>query len=837
MVNFTAAQLRDIMNSTTNIRNLAVIAHVDHGKSTLTDALVAKAGIISTGAAGSARYTDTRDDEKERGITIKSTGISMYFETPAKEPFLINLIDSPGHVDFSSEVTAALRVTDGALVVVDAVDGVCVQTETVLRQAIGERVKPVLVVNKVDRALLELQLPPEDCYQVLRRAVESVNVILATCTDAALGDVQVHPETGSVAFGSGLHQWAFTLSTFANLYAAKFGTNAAKLLPKLWGDWGYDAVEKKWTTQRAAKGLPRAFVQFVMDPICKVFEAVTNNQPKKLAKMLGAIGVPLSVLKNGATGQPLTGRDLLKSVMHAWLPAGDAILDMVVTHLPSPVVAQRYRVDTLYDGPLDDECAVAIRNCDASGPLVMYVSKMVPTSADRTRFYAFGRVFSGAVATGQKVRLLGPNYVPGSATDLFTNKTIQRTVVMMGRAVEAVADVPAGNTCALVGVDQYLLKSGTITTSETGCTIRTMKFSVSPVMRVAVAPASPADLPKLIEGMRRLAKSDPMVQCYTEATGEHIVAGAGELHLDICLADLENDFMGGARLVRANPIVTYRETITSPSGIVCLAKSSNKHNRLFCTATPLGSELVTAMEARRPELSDHADVKTRARYLADSFGWDVVDGRKIWGYGPDHLGTNVFVDQTKGIANTQDIRDSVVRGFQWATATGVLCDEAVSGARVNLIDVLFHPNAAHRGTDQLLPAARRVVHACQLVSAPALLEPMFLVEVQCPQDVVGGVYSTLHVRRGVVIAEEPKANSSLHLRAYLPVVESFGFTEALRAKTGGKAFPQCWFDHYEVVDGDPLLPTTLAGKLVAGTRARKGLRPDIAPLDHFLDKL
>merc|ERR1711970_1375204 len=383
MVNFTVDEIRGIMDKKENIRNMSVIAHVDHGKSTLTDSLVSKAGIIAASKAGETRATDTRKDEQDRCITIKSTAISMFFDMDAKDlefikqdrakkpdgsletGFLINLIDSPGHVDFSSEVTAALRVTDGALVVVDCVSGVCVQTEL------------------------------------------------------------------------------------------------------------------------------------------------------------------------------------------------------------------------LYEGPHDDAAPMGIKNCDPEAPLMMYVSKMVPTS-DKGRFYAFGRVFSGKVATGQKARIMGPNFVPGQKTDLY-EKSIQRTILMMGGRVEAIEDVPAGNICGLVGVDQFLVKTGTISTFKEAHNMKVMKFSVSPVVRVAVEPKNPADLPKLVEGLKRLAKSDPMVQCMIEESGEHIIAGAGELHLEICLKDLEEDH-ACIPLKKSDPVVSYRETVSEESNQMCLSKSPNKHNRLFMKA-------------------------------------------------------------------------------------------------------------------------------------------------------------------------------------------------------------------------------------------------------------
>lgn len=417
---------------------MSVIAHVDHGKSTLTDSLVTKAGIIAGSKAGEMRFTDTRKDEQERCITIKSTAISMYFELSDADltyiteesqrdkevkGFLINLIDSPGHVDFSSEVTAALRVTDGALVVVDCVSGVCVQTETVLRQAIAERIKPVLFMNKVDLALLTLQLDMEDLYQKFTRIVENVNVIIATYADDAgpMGDIKVDPSKGSVGFGSGLHGWAFTLKQFAEIYAEKFKTDPARLMKKFWGENFYNGQTKKWSTKQEA-GYGRGFCNFVLDPIYKVFKAIMDFKKEEITKLLEKLNV---VLKGD--DKEKDGKNLLKVVMRTWLPAGDALLQMIAIHLPSPVTAQKYRMEMLYEGPHDDEAAVAIKSCDPNGPLMMYISKMVPTS-DKGRFYAFGRVFSGIVASGQKVRIMGPNYVPGKKEDLV-EKAIQRYVI------------------------------------------------------------------------------------------------------------------------------------------------------------------------------------------------------------------------------------------------------------------------------------------------------------------------------------------------------------------------------------------------------------------------
>jgi len=854
MVKFTIEELRKLMDFKFNIRNMSVIAHVDHGKSTLTDSLVAAAGIIAVENAGDMRLTDTRADEQERGITIKSTGISLYFKVAKEdlelaatkygtkfegEEFVMNIIDSPGHVDFSSEVTAALRITDGALVVVDCVEGVCVQTETVMRQALAERIKPVMAVNKMDRCFLELMLDGDEAFNNFQRVIETANVIMATYQDEAMGDVQVYPENGTVAFSAGLHAWAFTLTTFAKLYASKFGTDEAKMMKKLWGDNFFDPKTKKWTKKNTgAATCKRGFVQFIYDPIKNVIDkamaADTNEKKEALWAMLKKLGIYDKLKKDD---YELMSKPLMKRIMQTWLPAHEALLEMMVYHLPSPAVAQKYRADTLYCGPLDDKYCEAIRQCDPNGPLCVFVSKMIPAQ-DKGRFYAFGRVFSGTVQTGQKVRIMGPNYVPGEKKDLY-QKAIQRTVLCMGRRQDPVESVPCGNTVALVGLDQCIAKTATITLqADTDMhPLKNMKFSVSPVVRVAVECKVASDLPKLVDGLKRLSKSDPMVVCSIEDTGEHIIAGAGELHLEICLKDLQEDYMGGAQIRVSEPVVSFRETVTDRSTRTVMSKSPNKHNRLYLEARPMEEGLAEDIEDGKVTPRD--DPKARGKYMNEKYEYDKdIAARKIWCFGPETTGANLLTDVTKGVQYLNEIKDSCVAAFQWASKEGPMCEENMRGIVYEFMDVVLHTDAIHRGGGQIIPTCRRVLYAAAMTATPRLMEPVYLVEIQAPETALGGIYGTLNQKRGMVFEEVQRPGTPMYnVKAYLPVVESFGFQSHLRAQTSGQAFPQCVFDHWDLMQADPYEAGSQTNTIALGIRKRKGIKPDFPPLSEYEDKL
>jgi elongation factor 2 len=489
--------------------------------------------------------------------------------------------------------------------------------------------------------------------------------------------------------GSALQGWGFTLNTFARMYASKFKIDHKRMLQKLWGDNFFNGKTNKWQTESSTEEgteLPRGFCQLVLDPIQKLAVATLNGKKEVYEPIIKKINVELK-----GDELDLVGKYLLRKVMQKWINASEALLEMIILHLPSPRIAQKYRTLYLYEGAMDDECAKAMMACDPNGPLMMFISKMVPTS-DSGRFYAFGRVFSGKVEVSKKVRIMGPNYKVGKQDDLF-EKNIQRVVLMMGRRAEDVSDVPCGNTCALVGVDQCILKQGTISDHSGASIIKSMKYSVSPVVRIAISPKNPADLPKLVEGLKKMSKSDPLVQVISTET-EQIICGCGELHLEICLKDLVDDY-SGIEIIKSDPVVPYKETVTSLSSQTCLAKSPNKHNRIYMVAEPMKDELTAEIEEGTIKSSD--DAKTMARTLIDKYEWDQHDARKVWCFGPENTGPNLVVDQTKAVQYLTEIKDSMESAFQWVSKEGVVAEEAMRGIRFNILDVELHADAVHRG--------------------------------------------------------------------------------------------------------------------------------------------
>ena len=899
--------IQAIMNQPANIRNCTIIGTVEHGRLELEDVLDERAGLRLNCPAEAPRPVQRKvdgdeDEDKER----RAPSITLYHreilpepepeeeelhigrqvsEAPEAQPaaiaepeqepqeFILNLIDSQGYADFSTDKPSALRISDGALVVVNCIEGMAFATETALRQALGERIKPVMAINGLDQGFLMLQMDWESFYNNLVKHIDRVNSVVDTYHDDTMGDNQVHPSLGSVAFTAGAHQWGFTLPQFARFYSRKFKISEEKMCDRLWGDYYFVPVDKQWKRS----GLPqfRAFNLFILDPIGKIFSACMNDQMEKLNKMLVALGFRLKKGDLELGG----GKELLKRCMRTWLPMDKALLDMLTKHLPSPVQAQKYRADILYAGPADelDECYRGIRECSPTAPLMLYVSKMAK-AAEKGRYIAFGRVFAGAASADSPIRIMGPNYLPGRKEDLFAHKRILGMIFFAGKRQEPVDCVIAGNIVGLTGIDHFLTTAGTLTSSQEAWPICELTRSTSPVVRCAVQPLDPMHLPKVMDALRELKLADSLVHVVVEENGKINVCGPHQHHLEAAVDELRNSILSHREcpLQVSDLVVSYTETVSQAMTEACISISPNSANRIFFKATPLTEYVSKQIEAGEitfresvagdDEISDIDDTDFAAitsfapdsplkakKSVADGMldrqqrisqmslakRVEVETGRRVWAFGPGTRGPNILLDATRGNSGAlHEVKDSICASFAWVTKEGVLCEENMRGVGMKVIDVALHKDSFQRGTGQILPTARRVMYAAQMLSAPRLMEPVYLVDIVCSEEALDDVEHCLDQRRGEVFEEIPREGTVLrYLKAYLPVAMSFDFHDALRLQAHGQAFAHFVFDHWKLVDGDPLAPgpNELLDKIITPLRISKGLPPAIPTVKRYMD--
>ncbi|XP_057305551.1 elongation factor-like GTPase 1 isoform X1 [Hydractinia symbiolongicarpus] len=698
--------ISSLQKNTSHIRNICILAHVDHGKTTLADCLIASNGIISSRLAGKLRYMDSREDEQKRGITMKSSAISLFYNLDLKN-YLINLIDSPGHIDFSSEVSTAVRLCDGALVVVDVVEGVCPQTNAVLRQAWLEGIKPCLVLNKVDRLITELRMSPIEAYYHLQKIMEQVNAVTGNLFSAQVmeqstkdenkenitlneGESQVFdwssgldeaddeniyfsPAQGNVVFASAIDGWAFGIDTFAKLYSEKLGISSNILLKTLWGDYFLNLKAKKIFKGAHVKGKKPLFVQFILQNIWDVYEAVLLNRDKeKIDKIVASLKLKISARDSKYTDY----RIHLHAILRQWLPLSDALLGMVCKVLPSPLDIKEERVKNLMCSGFKkfesfsfetQQLKSDFLKCSSAdeAPVIVFVSKMlsVPTSVlphnrarpltkeeltarheavkqriaerethnenstgddveqltntnaadtseeatpteeatkDGETFIAFARIFSGTLKKGSSLYVLGPKYDPSieleevssmtngeNANDLgnqlldkhMSRCTIEDLYLMMGREFELFDEVPAGNILGINGLGDHVLKSATVSTSLACPPFTPMHLEAMPIVRVAVEPKQPSQLPFLISGMKLLNQADPCVQVLLQESGEYIIVAAGEVHLQRCLDDLRQRY-AKIQIRVSDPIVPFRETIVAPPKVDMVNEEITEENKV-----------------------------------------------------------------------------------------------------------------------------------------------------------------------------------------------------------------------------------------------------------------
>ncbi|KYN37334.1 Elongation factor Tu GTP-binding domain-containing protein 1 [Trachymyrmex septentrionalis] len=852
-------KLSEIQTDATRIRNICILAHVDHGKTTLADSLVASNGIISNKLAGKLRYLDSRADEQIRGITMKSSSITLYHVYDEMD-HVINLIDSPGHVDFSSEVSTAVRLSDGAVILVDVVEGVCPQTRSALSIAYVEDLKPILVLNKVDRLITEMKLTPLDAYVRLTQVLEQVNAIMGELfasdvmerredreetvastwdkvNERDLADWQsvleeiddsnlyFAPEQGNVLFTSAIDGWGFGIKEFAKIYSNKLGFNEKVLRKTLWGDFYINNKTKRIMKGAQEKAKKPLFVQLILDNIWVLYETIVIRKDKD---KLPTIAEKLNI--------KLTTRDLrhtdpkaqLQAVCSQWLPLAQNCLNMVCERVPAPHNLTHEKIERLISGnndfsalPLEtQQLKRAFLSCNPSleAPIIVFVSKMFPVEKDMLP-ESRPKIYSGTIKIGDEVFVLGPKHNPSIALERekagekvdpshvlkdlklgrhITKVTVNKLYILMGRELEAVNKVPAGNVFGIGSLEEHVLKTATLSTTIACPSFTELTSLAVPILRVALEPKHPNDLPKLINGLKLLNQADACAIVHIQETGEIVLSTAGEVHLERCLEDLKLRY-AKIDINVSDPIVPFRETVVPP---------------------PKLDMVNEAIEKKAAEVN--LEVWTSNRQCCFE-----IDTKPL----PENI-TKLLEKN----ANLIKYDNSIVNGFQLATLAGPLCEEPMMGVCFVLKkwEIFETPqrctkrcsdssgqSQGHLG-GQLMSACKEACRRIFSLRHPRLMTAMYSCSVLVNSDVLGRLYAVFGKRQGRIISTESAYGFGGQFRvlATLPVLESFHLARELRTQTSGLASPQLVFSHWEVIEQDPYwVPSTEEEYLHFGEKA------------------
>jgi len=718
------SEILKLMRDKEHIRNLGIIAHIDHGKTTMSDSLLAQAGLMSPDRAGEARALDYLEEEQRRGITIKTANISLLYEDEKGQPYVINLIDTPGHVDFSGKVTRAMRALDGCILLVDAVEEFQIMTEVRLRLSLDEMVKPVLYINKFDRLIKELKMDADMVQQKILRIINQFNTQVQTYgSDEIKNDWIVNAGKGQVAFGSALDRWGFTLPM----------------------------LQKKGIT----------FKQLV------------------------------EMYKEGKV-----------EYLQEQLPLHEAILSMAIQHLPNPIESQPRRLKAIWKGDFESRMGKSMMAIDPEGPLVICITNIVIDP--QAGLVSTGRVFSGTIHKGDDLYLVNAK----------KGYKAQQVSIYMGQYREIVDEIPAGNIVALLGISEG--RSGETMVSEDlkaeAVGFESIKYLSDPVLTIALEPKKAIDLPRLIDALQKLSIQDPnLVTTIDQETGEYLLAGMGELHLEIAIKDLKREY--NLNVTESEPTVVYRESIRASMGPF-MGKSPNKHNRVFFNVSPLDPEIIDLI--RMGEISEITSQRKMEEVLVEKAGWTTKQARQVFAINQN---ANMMIDTTVGIQGLREVKEHISGGFSWTLSAGPIAGEIVRGVMVDMFDISLHEDPVHRGPAQMMPAVRQALFAGILSANPTLLEPIYKIQVRVPATEMGNVTGLLSRKRGS-IREVEQQGAVVGIIGFIPVSETLGLSQEMRAATSGSAFWQSTFDHWAP------MPDNLLLEQVKKIRTRKGMTPE-----------
>lgn len=844
--------LHKLMEQDHAIRNIAIIGHLLHGKTSFVDCLVERTHIdFEENTEKPIRFTDTLFAEQERGISIKSSPLTVVHQNLKGKSYLLNIMDTPGHVNFSDEVTAALRLCDGVTLVVDAADGVLMNTERLLQHALKEGMAITLCVNKIDRLILELRLPPNDAYHKIKRIIDEVNVLIGDQSKL------VSPMLGNVIFASSQYSVCFSLKSFAKLYLERakiYSVTIDDFASKLWGNKYLDNETSKFVSTPPNKSSKRSFVEFILEPLYKFFRIIIEEPDKQFLELAEKYKIKLTKEQKRLNVKPL-----LRIACSQLFGHFDSFVDMLVNFVPTPKYNAPPKCSLIWTGPTKNcELTQAIRQCDPNGPLVVQVTKQY-SSQDATSFNAFGLVLSGTLREKSYVRVLGESYSALDEED-SKNLTVSKLWICNSRYNVEVDSIPAGNWALIGGIDQPIRKTATIIDFNYDGELyifKPLKFNTKSVIKVAIEPVNPSELPKMLEGLRKCDKTYPLLQTKVEESGEHVMIGTGELYLDCVMHDLRHMY-SEIDIRVSDPGVCFSETVIGKTKEKCIGETPNKCNRFSMIAEPIEKHLDVDLE--EGNITMESNRGEFEKFFQRRYNWDDLSCRSIWAFGPETNSTNILLNDTLpyevDAELLNEVKAPIVQAFQWTTREGPLCEEPIRGVKLKLQSAEIAPEPMKRGGGQIIPTARKVAFLSFLKADPRMMEPYMFVEIIAPPDVVKGTIDSsgreqrrsileeiiVEKRRGRITKKCEIPGSVLYkVNAIIPAIDSFGFETDLRVRTTGQAFCMSVFDEWRIVPGNPLDKTIdqyltplepqhtshLAREFLLKTRRRKGLSEDV----------
>ena len=867
---FSYKFLTGLMDNPLLIRNIAFIGHLHHGKTLFMDTLVKETHINEdNNNYKEIRYTDTRKDEQSRGLSIKSTPMSLVLPDLNDKNYLINIIDTPGHVNFSDEMTASLRLSDGAIIIVDVCEGLLLNTKRAIIHASKQGIPICLVLNKMDRLIIELKLPPIHAYLKILNTLSEVNNILK-----ALGLRELNPINNNVCFSSALFGWSFTLQSFAKMYCDyhnEYITNQSEYInymefsKKLFGNYYTHIIDGKKVIKNKPQNRDknkRTFVEYILQPLYKIYSHVLGCDSNKLHDLFNELGIKLKKKELSLDVKPL-----LKVVLSKFFGTSKGFVGMIIQNIPPPNVGNKIKVKLNYNGNLNDRLGVAMLKCDSKSDISMVNVTKMYSRPDASCFDAFGRVFCGTINVGDTIKVMREGYSLSDNEDMSIIK-ITNIWIYQGRYRIEINKVKAGNWALFGGLDETIIKTATLTNyteNDKDITIfKPLQFNTVSVCKVAIEPIKPSELPKMTHALRCINKSYPLCITKVEESGEHVIIGTGELYLDCILHDLRVLF-SSIEIKVSDPVVSFCETCEDTSSMQCFAKTPNKKNRITMICEPIrNKKLIKDLETNKiNEILLKYSPKEVGLYFNKHYNWDILTGMNIWCLGPSNKdnknyqygSSNILINDTlisdkNELIKLNSIKNSIIQGFEWGVKEGPLCEEPIRNCIFKLINVNISDNILDRASGQIIPTLRRCLYCSFMLATPKLMEPIFFIEIMCSPDCIKAVNDVINQRRGRILSEKKKPGTPfIIINAEIPGIDSFGFETDLRSHTQGMAFPMQTFNRWDIIPGDPMdenikliplqphPPNKLSREFMIKTRKRKGLTENVTYHNYFDEEM